>query len=59
MLKYNNKIASLILINNVFPYKQCFFGSCLNVFKVMFLFIEVGYLFHAEKQFMRDFSAPS
>ena len=38
---HDNNITSLILVNNVFL-------SYLNVFKLMFLFIELGHLFHAE-----------
>ena len=38
----NNNIKSLILANNFF------FTSCLNLFKLMFLFIELGNLFQTE-----------
>ena len=38
----NNSITSLILVNNVF------FTSCLNGFKLMFLFIELGNLLQTE-----------
>ena len=32
-----------------------FFTSYLNIFKLMFLFIELGDLFQTEAQYMRDF----
>ena len=32
-----------------------FFTSYLNIFKLMFLFIELGNLFQTEDQYMRDF----
>ena len=35
----NNDIKSLVFVNNVF------FGSCLNVLRLMFLFVEFGNLF--------------
>ena len=38
----NNNVTSLIFVKNVF------FTSCLNVFKLMFLFIELSNLFQTE-----------
>ena len=40
--KDSNNITFLILENNIF------FTSCLKVFKLMFLFIELGNLFQTE-----------
>ena len=49
---YNgNNIASLILAIS-------FFTSCFNVFKLMFLFIELGNLFHTEGEKAVNFIFP-